>query len=351
MKKILILGGCGFVGYNLAEYLFKKGFEVFVADNLVRRGSEISLIKLKKLGIKFIHCDIRNKEDFLNLPKVDLILNCAAQPSAVNYANPEFDITNNTYGVVNILEHCRKTQTPIILWSTNKCYSGNLVNSIKRTIKNRRFFWEENQQNNVIGWSLDGFNENLSVNGTDHSIYGVSKISADLIVQEWSDAFKIPAICNRFSCLAGPNQWGKAEQGWVTWFAIANELELPIEVFGFQGNQVRDCLFSKDLNLLIEKQISKIDNYFGEFFNVGGGKDITISVNEAVDVLQQKNKPWSKVVYHDEQRRADQAIYISDISKVKSHFSWEPKINISEGYDEILYWVKNNKNILIDLYN
>jgi CDP-paratose 2-epimerase len=348
--KILVIGGCGFVGFNLAQHLSKCGHEVIVADNLVRRGSELSLNKLKKLKIKFIHCDIRNKEDFINLPKVDLILNCAAQPSAINYVNPEFDITNNTYGVVNILEHCRKNQTPIILWSTNKCYSGKLVNSVPYKIKNRRFVWDTPQNYNFVGWSTQGFNENLSVNGVDHSIYGVSKISSDLLVQEWSDAFKIPAICNRFSCLAGPNQWGKAEQGWVTWFAIANELGLPIEVFGFDGNQVRDCLFSDDLNNLIEKQAQTISNYFGEFFNVGGGIDSSLSVNEAIDILSEKNKNWSSITYHKEERRADQAIYISDTAKVQNSFNWKPTLSISDGYDQILSWVKNNKDALKELY-
>lgn len=347
--KILIVGGAGFVGSNLSIFLKKTGYDVVVADNLVRRGSEVSLLKFKQNDIQFYHCDIRNKEDLFNLPQVDIVLNCAAQPSAINYTNPEFDFTNNTKGLVNILEFCRKNKNPLIFWSTNKCYSGELVNSVPKTIKERRYVWN-NDNFNLVGWSKKGFNESLSVDGFDHSIYGASKIAADLLVQEWSDAYNIPAICNRFSCLAGPNQWGKAEQGWVTWFAIANELKLPIEIYGFGGYQVRDCLFSSDLNRLIQKQIQNIHKYKSKIFNVGGGLNNTLSINEAIDILESKNNKFSLISHKQENRRADQAIYISDISNVSKEFDWQPEKTIHEGYEEILEWVKENKQTLEKLY-
>lgn len=349
MAKILIIGGAGFVGSNLAIHLTSIGNKVTVVDNLVRRGSECNLLQFKKLGIEFIHCDIRNKEDFKSLGEYDVVLNCAAQPSAINYSNPEFDFTNNTIGVVNILEYCRQRKTPIIFWSTNKCYSGKLINSIPYKKVGNKFVWAASKYTHLVGWSTKGFNEELDVNGTDHSIYGASKIAADLLVQEWSDAFKIPAICNRFSCLAGPNQWGKAEQGWVTWFAIANELELPIDIFGYDGNQVRDCLFTDDINSLITLQINDIDKHFGSVFNVGGGIENTISVREAISILETKNKSFTSISVHPE-RRADQAIYISDITKVTKAFNWKPTITIEQGYTLILNWVKENRSLLESLY-
>lgn len=348
ITKVTIFGGAGFVGANLAKHLSSIGYKVTVADNLVRRGSERSLPLLKEKGITFIHCDIRNKEDFINLPKTDIILNCAAQPSAINYSNPEFDYTNNTHGVVNILEYSRKNKTPIIFWSTNKCYSGDLVNSVPSDVKDTRLVWS-NPAYKLDGWSNCGFNERLAVDGKDHSIYGASKIASDLLLQEWADAFDIPAICNRFSCLAGPNQWGKAEQGWVTWFAIANELELPVSFIGYNGFQVRDCLFTDDINSLITEQIYNINKYRGEVFNVGGGINNTLSVVEATQILASKNKDWKPFIY-EEKRRADQKIYISDITKVSKEFNWTPKVTIDQGYDQILDWVKTNKNILKELY-
>jgi len=350
MTKVLIFGGAGFVGYNLAEYLNRCGYKVTAVDNLVRRGSEMSLPKFKQQGIEFIHCDIRNKEDMDSLPAADVVLNCAAQPSAINYTNPVFDVTNNTVGLVNILEYCREKGSSLIFWSTNKCYSGDLVNSVPREKKGDRYVWANEHTFELQGWGNAGFNENLSIDGSDHSIYGASKIAADVLAQEWADAYGIPCIINRFSCLAGPNQWGKAEQGWVTWFAIANELGLPIKIYGFDGYQVRDCLFTEDINDLIYKQINKINDHAGgSVFNVGGGVKHSVSINEAINLLAQ-NKPWEKIDRSGEERRADQAIYISNTAKVRKAFDWEPTISIQDGYEDILKWVRANSDTLHHLY-
>lgn len=354
--KILILGGAGFVGSNLAKYFAKQGKEVTVMDNLVRRGSENNLSLFTSMKIEFIHGDIRNPED-LNRVKYrnyDVVLLCAAQPSATNYDNPVFDITNNTLGVLNVLEFIRMGHAKsLIFWSTNKCYSGRICNSIPLVEESTRFSWDTSYDS-FAGWSSNGFNEALDVNGGDHSIYGISKITADLLIQEWADAYKIPAIINRFSCLAGPNQWGKSEQGWVTWFAIANELQLPLTFYGYKGKQVRDCLFTDDINNLISKQIVELQkgNIFGEVFNVGGGKSNTVSLIEAVNLIEQKTKKiFEPITIKDEERRADQRIYISDTSKVRARFNWQPNTTISEGYDQIIEWVKANKSKLKELYN
>ena len=346
--KVLILGGAGFVGTNLAislhgeeEFGSNENWEVTVVDNLVRRGSENNLPEFKSRGIKFIHGDIRNAEDFNKFGNdYDNILLCAAQPSAINYSNPTFDIQNNTVGVLNTLEYVRRIEAGLIFWSTNKCYSGRVCNRERIRETNFRYEWSD---------STFLFDETTDVNGPDHSIYGVSKIMADLMIQEWADAYGIPAIINRFSCLSGPRQWGLAEQGWVTWFAIANELGLPIEIFGFKGKQVRDCLFIDDLSYLIKLQLTNIKKYTGEVFNVGGGVRNTLSLLEGIKILE-KNKPFTKITYHEEPRRADQIIYISDTSKVQSHFDWAPTIGIEEGYEQILGWVKNNKKTLEGMY-
>lgn len=338
--KILILGGAGFVGSNLAMHL-KNTHEITVVDNLVRRGSENNLNEFKDNNIKFIHGDIRNTEDFNKLgDDYNVILLCAAQPSAVNYSNPTFDIQNNTVGVLNTLEFARKIDAGIIFWSTNKCYTG--------TVCNANEYIETETRYNIKGNYT--FDETTEVNGPDHSIYGVSKIMADLMIQEWADAYNMPCIINRFSCLAGPRQWGLAEQGWVAWFAVANELGLPIEIFGFKGKQVRDCLFVDDLCNLIEKQIKYIDMYKGEVFNVGGGPTNSLSLLEAISLLERNNKKFTSIKFHDAPRRADQIVYVSNIDKVKRAFHWEPKIDVVTGYNQIMNWVKFNKKTLEEMY-
>lgn len=351
--KILVLGGAGFVGANLCIHLSKCGHNVTCFDNLVRGGVENNLQELKNNSIEIIRGDIRNPEDFNKITsKPDCVLLCAAQPSATNYSNPVFDVTNNTYGVLNTLAKVREWDASLIFWSTNKCYSGNLCNSIS-LIEHESKMWVDLTQEPMVGYDpLYGFNEQLSIDGNDRSIYGVSKAMSDILIQEWSNAFKVRSIINRFSCLSGPRQWGLAEQGWVAWFAIANELNLPIEIFGFKGKQVRDNLYVSDLCELIEKQIIALESkeFHGEVFNVGGGVGNTISLLEAMEILETKNKKFWKKSYYDQPRRADQCVYFSDIRKVKNTFDWQPKINPEEGYNLILEWVKENKSKLESMY-
>lgn len=204
MEKILIIGGAGFVGSNLAYYLKDYGYNITVLDNLVRRGVENNLPEFKLKGIDFIHGDIRNPEDLNNIKNINIVLNCAAQPTALNYENPTFDITNNTLGTLNVLEFCRRNGCGLIFWSTNKVYSGEVCNSLKLdfTTSNTRFYWDKSISPFQGFNRFSGFSENLSIDGKEHSIYGVSKVMADLMVQEWASAFNIPSIVNRFSCLS-----------------------------------------------------------------------------------------------------------------------------------------------------
>jgi len=355
--KFLITGGAGFVGSNLAFHLSEEGHEVVCLDNLVRRGSEFNISELKEKGIKMIHGDIRNPEDLVPVEqfKPDVVLECAAQPSAIDgYANPMYDITNNTYGLVNVLEYCRKVDAGLIFWSTNKVYSGKLCNSVPFWEDKTRLRWKDpgnsiSATTVLPGWSMNGFNEALDVNGGDHSIYGVSKLASDVICQEWSDSFDIPVIINRFSCLYGPRQFGKVAQGWMVWFVIAKLLGEPLAFYGFNGKQVRDYLHVQDLGDLILKQSKAIDGHRGSYYNVGGGIENTISLRELDDLLIQLMKIESPIGTGPE-RRADQRIYISDIGRVCNEFDWKPKVPLAWGLTSCLGWAKKNLHDLRKIY-
>lgn len=340
---ILCIGGAGFCGSNLAIHLSKQGHKVTVMDNLVRRGSELNIPKFKDYDIEFIHGDIRNPEDLGHLPfRFDVILNTAAQPAAcTGYYNPLFDINNNYMGCLNVLEYARRTGSKIIFWSTNKVYSGEAINKLKlRELKNKYQF-----SNN--GYSIP---EDFSIDGGSHSIYGVSKACADLTCQEWAKAYDMPIIVNRFSCLAGPGQFGKSEQGWVTWFVIAALFNLPVDIYGFNGKQVRDVLFVPDMLRLIDIQIDNIDKYKGHVFNCGGGSKVNTSLIECIDLIEKLTDKKIKWYYKKEQRKSDQCVYISNISKAKSLLGWEPKVGMKEGIISIIDWVNNNEKELKKLY-
>lgn len=342
---ILITGGCGFIGFNLSMFLKKKGFNVIAMDNLVRRGVEISRDILEDNGIEFIHGDARNVEDFNNVnKKIDVILNTAAEPSAIEgYKNPYFDYTNNFLSVVNVLELARKNGIKIIQWSTNKVYPGNKINSIKRKELETRFEFDDENYN-------DGIDESFSVDGNDHSIYGLTKLAADLFCQEYAQAFDLNIIINRFSCLGGEWQWGLPKQGWFSWWPIAFVYKFPITYIGWKGKQLRDILYIKDINELILKQIESIGDFKGEVFNVGGGIENTMSLIEATAYLEKKFGFKPKVSFQEETRRADQCIYVSNISKVCETFNWKPKINPKAAMDSILSWAQKNKELLDKVY-
>lgn len=311
--KILITGGAGFVGRHLALHLKAKGHVVVVMDNLVRRGSEQNLPYFKKVGISFVHGDVRNAEDFNILPiQFDIVLDTAAQASVWNgYKNPTFDITNNYLGVVNTLEYVRKTGSKMIFWSTNRIYL--------------------NQQG-------------------ERSIYGLSKYCADVTCQEWAKAFNIPLIINRFSCLAGPWQYGYAEQGWLTWFVIAAVLELPITIFGHKGDQSRDILFIPDVLTLIDKQIESLNYFKGEVFDVGGGKANIITLNKAISTIESLTKRKIQRNIGEILSKGDLKHYTTDISKVSQVFAWVPQKKLKLGIYNIIEWVSSHKKELTNLY-
>ena len=344
MAKILITGGAGFVGYNLAVHLKNKGHTVMVMDNLVRRGSEINMPKLYEQGIGFTHGDIRNKEDFNNHPALrsieyDVILETAAQPSACSgYRNPIFDITNNYLGLLNVLEYARQSKSKVIFWSTNKVYDADYVNLNPLIEKETR--WEEECEG-------EGISEAYQIDGGNHSIYGLSKVCADLTCQEWSKAFNMDIIVNRFSCLAGQNQWGMSEQGWISWFCIAAILGLPVTLYGWKGKQVRDILFVPDLCKLIDIEIESKET---GVFNIGGSKFCNASLLECIVLIEKLTGKRIRWDYEDKARTADHCFYITNIQKARSLLKWEPIIGLKQGVQEIIDWVIINEKLLRRMY-
>lgn len=338
MSTVLIAGGAGFVGANLALYLNDKGHKISILDNLVRRGSELNLSAFKEHEISFQHGDIRNKEDIAG--NYDFIMDCSAQPSAIaGYNNPWFDFSNNVIGTMNLLEHARKTGAAMFLWSTNKVYSGDKINALQRHELINRFEWT---------LPYKGIADTFSIDGGQHSIYGLTKAMCDLACQEYHDAFGVKTVVNRFSCLAGPRQWGKTEQGWVSWFVIAKHLGLPVKICGWGGKQVRDVLFIGDICRLIDLEMDMLIKnpgpISGQVFNIGGGQENAISILECINML------GLKVSATEGERKGDHAIYITDNTKATEIIGWKPTIGLSEGFKYIENWVVSNYETLAELY-
>jgi CDP-paratose 2-epimerase len=328
-------------------------------DNLVRRGSETNIDRLQEHSISFVHGDVRCPEDLISLPRdIDMICDASAQPSVVSgYANPMFDLTNNMLGVIHVLEFARQRGCRLIFCSTNRIYSADRINALPRRENSTRMEWDCEAwrtlpfESRPPGFDPDhGISEEFSLDGAGRSIYGVSKLMADVVCQEYADAFNIPVIINRLGVISGAGQFGKADQGWVVWWAVACRFGIPLKYLGWGGKQVRDILFVEDVCRLVELEIRQMDHLRYGVFNVGGGAANSLSLLEATKFLEEKLGRSMSMTHEDTPRKADTVIYVTDNRKAERTLGWKPKVSISEGLESIIKWIAKNESALSSRY-
>jgi len=340
--KILIIGGAGFIGSNTAARFLEKGHDVTVFDNISRRGTEWNLEWLKKnKNLKFIKGDIRNYEEVYSVFKeekgFDAVFHLAAQVAVTtSVINPREDFEINALGTFNVLEAIRenKADPAIVYSSTNKVYGG--MTDIKIAEIDGRYAYEELEE---------GISEERILDF--HSPYGCSKGAADQYMIDYARIYGMRAVVFRQSCIYGYRQFGIEDQGWVAWFTIAAMLGKDITIYG-DGRQVRDVLFIDDLVDAYEAALSNIDKIKGQAFNIGGGPKNTMSLLELISFLEQFFGKKIPIKFSD-WRPGDQPVFVCDISKAKRTFGWKPKTSPEKGVEMLYEWVKNNKNLFVDL--
>jgi len=324
--KILITGGCGFVGSNLAIYLKdnKIGDEVNSLDNLSRKGSLLNLNRLKKKKITNFKIDISNRKLLKELPRFDLIVDCCAEAS-VETSKKNMDIVFNTnlVGTYNILKKCKKDKSNIIFLSSSRIYSINKLRNLKKkTLINEKF---------------DTFGPK--------SIYGFCKYSSEHLIKEFSYLHKTKYIINRFGVISGPWQFGKQDQGFVSlwvWRHI-NKKKLSYIGFGGKGSQVRDVVHIMDVCKLIALQIKKINIINNFTVNVGGGKKNAISLKNLTKICQKVTLNKMKIFSKKSTSEYDIPYYVTNNSKVKNIYKWKPEKNILNIVEDIYKWMLLNK--------
>lgn len=335
--KHLVIGGAGFIGSNLANTLLSSGDSVTVLDNLSRPGSQKNLDWLRTLypNLEFIKADIVKDQDILNetIKEVDRVYHLAAQVAVTSsVTNPRHDFEVNALGTFNILEALRLNNPKAILIfaSTNKVY-GNLDNLEIEETENRYKFK-----------NVDGVNELQPLDF--HSPYGCSKGSADQYVRDYSRIYDLNTIVFRQSCIYGPRQFGVEDQGWVAWFIIALMTNQGITIYG-DGKQVRDLLYVTDLIRAYQMAADNIQKTRGQVFNLGGGPNNSISIYFDFRKLLEKLFGRNITAPFAPARPGDQKIFVTDISKAKKYFNWEPKMNIEDGLENLYFWVKDNLSL------
>lgn len=338
--RLLITGGAGFVGSTLAMGLAADGHEIVVMDNLKRRGSELQLPALAAAGVAFHHGDVRCPEDLAEIKKCDLLLECSAEPSVhAGYgSSPAYLLNSNLGGLINCLEYARQRQAGIILLSTSRVYPIAALRSLPLQKVGDRLDLENHYT--ATGCSFAGISRDFPLTG-GRSLYGATKLAGELLLEEYRSMYGVPCIINRCGVIAGPGQMGKVEQGFVALWLARHLWGGPLAYTGFKGEgaQVRDILHVADLLDLIHDQIRTVDNFTGRPWNVGGGRNNSVSLRELTALCQKITGKTIAIASAAETNPADIPWYITDNSALNTHSGWTPTRNLERILNDMHEWL------------
>lgn len=338
MKRVLVTGSSGLIGSEAVEHFDRQGCELTGVDNNMRReffgpaGDTLwNLERLKRSTRHFTHLalDIRDREAIEQVfqeKRFDLIVHCAAQPSHDKAREiPLLDFEVNALGTLNLLEATRKhcPEAVFLFMSTNKVY-GDAPNEIPLKELETRYDYAEAED-------FEGVRETCRIDRTLHSLFGASKASADLMAQEYGRYFKMNVGVFRGGCLTGPSHSGVELHGFLSYLVKVAVTSGCYTVYGYKGKQVRDNIHSHDVVKAIEEFAANPRP--GEVYNMGGGRQNSISVMEAIAKVEQLTGRKMEWRYVDEARRGDHICYISNLEKFKSHY---PNWKITRSLDTIL---------------
>ena len=338
--KLLITGGCGFLGSNLAAEALHRGDEVIIFDNLSRLGATDNQAWLSSQGeFRFVHADIRNQNDITRIvkeTKPEAIFHLAGQVAmTTSIADPRKDFEINVVGSHNLLEAVREysPESAVLYSSTNKVY-GDL----------EQFTYTETDARFICNQHPNGFDENITLDF--HSPYGCSKGSADQYMLDYARIFGLKTIVFRHSSMYGGRQFATYDQGWVGWFCQkAHETSKGSKhKFTISGNgkQVRDVLHAEDIVSLYFTALSKIDSVSGNAFNIGGGIEASLSLLELFTLLESiTGVPLSYDILPP--RESDQRVFVADATKALMMLGWRPKVGSKEGVIRMMEWVSQSK--------
>ena len=348
MKKILITGSSGLIGSEVAVYFGRKlGYEVHGIDNNQRavffgvqgdtRWNQRRLI-CELPGFNHHEVDIRDRQQILLLIKEirpTVIVHAAAQPSHDRAASIPFeDFDTNAVGTLNLLEAARQycAESPFIYMSTNKVY-GDAPNRI--SMKELETRWEFNDAS-----YQNGIAENFSIDQSTHSLFGASKVAGDVMVQEYGRYFNMPTCSLRGGCLTGPNHSGVELHGFLSYLVKCNLEGIEYKIFGYKGKQVRDNIHSLDVVKFMEAFVGS--PRIAEVYNLGGGKENSISILEAFKISEDVTGKSQIYSYLDQNRVGDHICYYSDLSKMIAHYpSWSVTISVKQTIEQIVQaWQK-----------
>ncbi len=332
--KVLITGGCGFIGTNLSTFLKKKGYNISTLDNLSRKGSKFNYQILKKLKIKNYRFNISNGKRFNTLPRFDLIIDCCAE-AAVEVSRKDVDRVFNTnlVGTLNVMKKVKKDKSKIIFLSSSRVYSIDALNNLiaKKVLKKK------------IKTSIE-IKENFKCD-EPKSIYGFTKHASEMLIEEFSFAYNLKYLINRCGVVSGPLQFGKQDQGFVSLWLWRHINKKKISYIGYGGNgyQLRDVLHINDLCVLIYQQILKFNKIYNERFNVGGSRKSYTSLKELTKICQDLTGNKIKISSIRKTSLYDIPYYLTSNFRVTKFYNWKPRKTFLDIANDTYKWLIDNK--------
>lgn len=330
--RVLVTGGAGFVGANVAVTL--KGrhpdWEVAALDNLYRRGSELNLDRLRAAGVRFVHGDVRERADVESAGPFTAMVECSAEPSVMAAADVLVPV--NLLGAHNCFEVARSHGAQVVFLSTSRVYPVAALEALPHEETETRF--------ELSGRS--GVDESFPLLPGPRTLYGASKLAAEILLGEYDAG---PWTVTRFGVIAGPWQMGKVDQGVFTHWLLSHRLGLPLRYIGYggTGKQVRDLVHVEDAVDLVEMQLLDPGHWAGRTFNAGGGRAGSLSLLETTELCREITGNEVPVEPEPEGRPGDVRIYVTDTAAIEAHAGWRPRRTPREVLADTHAWIAEHE--------
>jgi CDP-paratose 2-epimerase len=342
VTRVLITGGAGFVGSNLAVSLAGRHpeWDVLALDNLYRRGSKLNLPRLEQAGVEFVEGDVREPDDLAALPACTALIECSAEPSVMSGVDGDtaYLVHTNLTGAYNCLERARRDGAFVVFLSTSRVYP--VEPQVRLALEETETRFEIASEQELPGVSPAGISESFPLDGA-RTLYGATKLAAELLIEEYRHGLGVPAVIDRCGVIAGPWQMGKVDQGVFTHWMLAHHFRNPLSYIGFggHGKQVRDLLHVEDLVDLVERQLLDPAAWDGRTVNVGGGRECSLSLRETTAICQRLSGNEVPIAPVQETRQGDVPIYLSDCTKLYGLDEWRPRRSAEQVLADIHEWI------------
>ncbi len=348
-RTILVTGGAGFVGSHLATLLksHREDARVVAFDNLKRRGSELALARLAAAGVAFVHGDVRQAGDLADAGAFDLMIDCSAEPSVhAGYdGGAEYLVDTNLGGTARCLEAARRHSADVVFLSTSRVYPIAGLRGLPLARRGDRLDLAPGAAG--PGWSHAGIARDFPLDGA-RSLYGATKLASELLVHEYGAMFGLRTVVDRCGVLTGPWQMGKVDQGFFVLWAARHLYGGALSYMGFggEGLQVRDILHVADLYALVERQLADLGRHAGCTYNVGGGRDLSLSLRELSALCGRRAGGARAIGGTADTAPADVPWYVTDAGAVQAAAGWVPERRLDAIVEEVFRWLTDHRSLL-----